>query len=219
MLSTFLARYDARLLQPPRLPVSPAGPGASTGPAALPPPERDVQQQLLAWCRAGLAGSAPTLSIALLTGLPDDGRGPCALVEDAALQLDGTYALLAAGGRWRQRLFRLRVKARECLPIGTHAADAVWDSGHLIDSADARAHLPRFQPRRPTLLVAQGLAGAALRDMLRTLAARPSAWPRPVRLLVLAATPPAALAAATIADGPPFSRGPLSFQVLRAAVA
>ena len=111
MLSTLMARYDAQLLHPPTTP------DAAASPAALPPLEREVQQQLLAWCRHGAGegrSSRPQpLSIALMTGGPD--QGPCALVEDTALQLDGTYTLLAAGGRWRQRLFRLRVKAGECL--------------------------------------------------------------------------------------------------------
>jgi hypothetical protein len=218
MLSTFLARYDAQLLQPPALP---AGPASSAGPAALPPPEREVQQRLLAWCCHAQAAGRPALSIALLTGAPAGSR--CALVEDAALQLDGTHALLAAGGRWRQRLFRLRVKARECLgprPRGPDAAlHAVWDSGYLIDSTQALARLPHFQPRRPTLVVAQGLTDAALREAVRTLVARQPAFAQPVRLLVLAPSAPAALAAMSTADGASFSRGALSFQALRPAPA
>ena len=213
MLSTFLARYDAQLLQPP---IPPAGPGL---PAALPPAEREVQQRLLAWCREAPPSGVPALSIALLTGAPAGRR--CALVEDAALQLDGTHALLAAGGRWRQRLFRLRVKARECLRARPRAAaadpHAVWDSGYLIDATEALARLPRFQPRRPTLLVAQGLADTVLRDVLCTLTARRTAFLQPVRLLVLDAAAPAALAAASTPEGPPFSPGPLAFQVLRPA--
>ena len=214
MLSTFLARYDAQLLQPP---ARPAGAASWRAPAALPPPEREVQQRLLAWCREASPSGTPALSIALLTGTPAGSR--CALVEDAALRLDGTYDLLAAGGRWRQRLFRLRVKARECLGPRLRGPDAalhaVWDSGYLIDSTAALARLPRFQPRRPTLVVAQDPADAVLREAVRTLAARQPAFAQPVRLLVLAASAPAALAALSTPVGPPFRRAPLAFQAFR----
>lgn len=208
MLSTFLARYDAQLLRPP-------APPATTATATAPPaPQRPLQHQLLAWCRQGAGDGRSTiplpLGIALLAGVPD--TGPCALVEDTALQLDGSHALLAAGGRWRQRLFRLRVKWDECRWWLPRAADAPWDSGYLVDSADALARLAHFQPRRPTLMVAQGLADAALRQVLHVLGSRRADFRQPVRLLVVAASPPAAVAGLS-ADAS--SRADLSFQVLR----
>jgi hypothetical protein len=211
MLSTLMARYDAQLLHPP------APPEPSAVPAELPPLERAVQHQLLAWCRQGAGDGRSTiplpLGIALLTGVPDPGA--CALVEAAALQLDGSHALVAAGGRWRQRLFRLRVKWDECRRWRPRAADAPWDSGYLLDSADALARLAHFQPRRPTLIVAQGLADATLRQVLQVLGSRQASWRQPLRLLVVAPSPPAA-----VADLPADAEchgdvGTLSFRVLR----
>jgi hypothetical protein len=213
MLSTLMARYDAQLLRPP---APPARPVPSAVPAGLPPLERDVQQQLLAWCRQGAGDGRSAiplpLGIALLTGVPD--TGACALVEDTALQLDGSHALLAAGGRWRQRLFRLRVKWDECRRWRPRAADAPWDSGYLLDSADTLARLAHFQPRRPTLIVAQGLADATLRQVLQVLDARRAAWRQPVRLLVVAPSPPTALAGLSADAGSRAERGALSFRVL-----
>lgn len=186
MLSTFLARYDAQLLRPPTPPVPSAAPAARTAP--LPPHEQALQQRLLAWCREGSnlgsRGTAPEpLAAARLTGVPSG--APCPLVEDLALRLDGTFELLAAGGPWRQRLFRLRVKWHECRPWGTRPADAPWDSGYLIGGADWPDRLARFQPRRPTLIVAQGLDEAPLNAALRGLATRRAALAQPVRLLAI----------------------------------
>lgn len=211
MLSTLMARYDAQLLHPP------APPGPTAVAAELPPPEREVQQQLLAWCRQGAgyghAAIPLPLGIALLTGVPD--TGPCALVEDAALQLDGSHVLLAAGGRWRQRLFRLRVKWDECRWWRPRAADAPWDSGYLVGSAHALARLARFQPRRPTLMVAQGLPDATLHHVLHVLGSRHADFRQPVRLLVVAPSPPAAVAGLSDNADNRGDRGALSFQVLR----
>lgn len=211
MLSTFLARYDAQLLHPP------APPEPSAAPVELPPLEREVQQQLLAWCRQDAGDGRSTiplpLGIALLAGVPD--TGPCALVEDTALQLDGSHALLAAGGRWRQRLFRLRVKWDECRWWLPRAADAPWDSGYLVHSADALTRLAHFQPRRPTLMVAQGLADATLHHVLHVLGSRHADFHQPVRLLVVAPSPPAAVAGLSATADSRGDRGALSFQVLR----
>jgi hypothetical protein len=212
MLSTFIARYDTGLLRPP---ATPAG-GAAAAPLA--PPEQALQDHLLAWCRhgAGDGRSVPPqpLSIAVLTGAAADAQQ--ALVEDLALRLDGTYDLLAAGSRWRQRLFRLRVKWDECRWWRPRAAAAPWDSGYLINSAGATARLAHFRPRRPTLIVAQGLADTPLRDTLRTLATCRTHFAQPVRLLVLAPSRPAALGHWQ-AQGIAASAGALSFQALAPA--
>ena len=209
MLSKFIARYDAQLLRPP------ATPDAGAAAAPLPPPERALQDHLMAWCRHGagdgLSGPPQPLSIALLTGTAADAPPP--LVEDLALRLDGTYELLAAGDRWRQRLFRLRVKWDECRWWQPRGATAPWDSGYLLDSAEALARLARFQPRRPTLIVAQDMADAPLREALHTLAARRTHFTQAVRLLVLAPSRPAALAQWR-ADSGAISAGSLSFRVL-----
>ena len=211
MLSTFLARYDTQLLRPP---APPAVTSTATGSTAPPQP---LQQHLLAWCRHGAgdgrSAMALPLSIALLAGVR--GTGPSALVEDTALRLDGSHALLAAGGRWRQRLFRLRVKWDECRWWRPRAADAPWDSGYLVDSAAALARLAHFQPRRPTLIVAQGLADATLRQVLQVLGARQAGWRQPMRLLVVAAAPPAAVAGLPADAECRAEDGTLTFQVLR----
>lgn len=223
MLSKLLARYDVSLLRPPLTP----DPAPSAGAAAV-AHEQAALRRLLAWCHEGTGdGAAPLLrpgarprmplplSVALLGGLPLD--SPAALLEDLALQLDGTHQLLAAGPRWRQRLFRLRVKGRECCWWLRRAPGAPWDSGYLIDSPAAPARLAQWQPRRPTLVIAHGLADEPLRSALRALAARQAHFAQPVRLLIAAAAPPPALAhwpAAAAAD----NFGPLSFRPLRPAV-
>jgi len=215
-----MARYDASLLRPPATPDPAAPPHAATAPHG-----QQALNRLLAWCRHGTGdGRAPLLrpgarpaiplplSVALLGGVADGAASP--LVEDLALQLDSTYQLLAAGGRWPQRLFRLRVKARECRWWRPRAADAPWDCGYLIDSPTACARLPQWQPRRPTLLIAQGLADEPLRLVLRTLAARQAAFLRPVRLLVVSPVLRPALAHGLAAAEAPVALGPWSLQVL-----
>ncbi|NRF71761.1 hypothetical protein HLB44_32730 [Aquincola sp. S2] len=183
--ATLIARYDSRALRPPVTPDSATAHGL-----ALSPHQEEVQRWVLAWCRQGI-GEQP-FALAVLASPP--GIGTAALVEDLALRLDGTWLMLAAGGRWAQRLMRLRVKWDECSWWRSRGAEAPWDSGYLGDQPAALARLVRFEPRRPTLMVAPGLADASLRQAVQALSARQAAFAHPVRLLVVDTTLSAALA-------------------------
>jgi hypothetical protein len=128
---------------------------------ALPP------EELLAWCRnSGQAWRETTASGAELDALMRELDG------DRALQ-----ALPSAAARLR---VRLGLKAREAL--GWRRAGDPWDAGRLRE-LDA---LLRFEPRRPTLIVASH-GQAAARELI---AARQPAWSHAVRLLISAAPSP-----------------------------
>lgn len=131
-------------------------PAAST---AIPPAD------LLAWCRADNSGFAWQSCDADLDSL------------DALMrELDGDRALLelpSGAARWR---LRLGLKLREAL--GQRRNTDPWDAGHLRD-VDALLH---FEPRRPTLIVAEPHQQAA-RELL---AARHLVFAHRVRLLLRA---------------------------------
>lgn len=191
MLSTFLARYDTEALRPPPTPDTPADRRTWS---AL---QQDVQRRVMAWCRRGGGdGVVPLLqpwdqpwieqpfAVAELTR--SLGADTDAVVQDLALQLDGTWTMLAAGGRWSQRLLRLRVKWGECLWWRRRAGDAPWDCGYLDDRPDALSALARFKPRRPTLVITQGLSSFSLQQAVQALTERQRSFRHPVRLLVVA---------------------------------
>jgi hypothetical protein len=64
-------------------------------------------------------------------------------------------------------------------------------------------------------MVAQGLADATLRQVLHVLGSRHADFRQPVRLLVVAPSPPAAVAGLSANAECRGDRGALSFQVLR----
>jgi hypothetical protein len=200
---TLLARYDTGVLRPPAVP---EGAGAA-GPKglALTPHQEQVQRWILAWCRHGAGdGRLPLLrpwaaplmdeplKVAVLVGPP--GPATAAPVTDLALRLDGTWTMLAAGGPWARRLLRLSVKRDECCWWRARSVDAPWDSGELGESPAALARLAHFQPRRPTLVVARGLADPALAPAVQVLTERQRSFRHAVRLLVVDTRMPAALA-------------------------
>jgi hypothetical protein len=132
--------------------------------ATLSPPASgpaDPPAALLAWCRQpGPAWAETEASDADLNAL--------------MRELDGDRALQALPSPVARLRLRLGLKVREA--IGRRRATDPWDAGWLRD-LDA---LLRFEPRRPTLIVASG-AQAAARELI---AARQPLWRQPVRLLI-----------------------------------
>lgn len=176
-----LARFDSDALRPP-----PAEPTRAD--------ERDraVQVALAAWARERL--DQPFAASRLVGTDPARARR----VADAlARDLDGsdrldTLSPLAG------RLWRVRIKLAEALPARAARPGDVWDAGSVIDTPAGLDALARFVPRRPTLVVADGLDDARLGRVLEAIEPRAPTFTRPVRLLVLVrkgAAPP--LTAAT----------------------
>jgi hypothetical protein len=163
------ARFDGDVLgvAPPRAIESGAAP---TGAEAL-----AVWARLRAWCdgpaRFGVAVLAPGPQAA-----------QAALVEAFSRELDGSQQLAAAGGALAGWLLRLRVKLRDAQWWRVRQPSDPWDAGYLIGALPV---LRRFRPRRATLMVADGLDGALLREAVQILAANRAGFHHPVRLLVV----------------------------------
>ena len=184
---SLMARFDGAVMrvEPPR----------AVGPVAVPlgAAQQATWARLLAWCFAGAGdgrspfwqpGARPRVeqrfTVATLAEGPDAERAP--LVEAFSRHLDGSDQLAAAGGRLAGLLLRLRVKCNDALWWrGRRPADP-WDGGYLIGAPQA---LQRFRPRRATLMVADGLGDAVLREALHTLQTNSADFHHPVRLLVV----------------------------------
>lgn len=95
-------------------------------------------------------------------------------------ELDGDRALQALPSAAARLRWRLGLKLREA--AGQRRPDDPWDAGWLHE-VDA---LLRFEPRRPTLILARP-AQAAARELI---AAGQPRWPHPVRLLISAKPDP-----------------------------
>lgn len=149
-LASLLARYDGTLMRAPALPGAAAAPADNMADVTA----DALGQALLAWCLAPGAG----LRAAMLSG-----HGARARAEALALHLDGSLRLQACGGPASRLALRLRVKLDDlALALGrAPRASDCWDSGWLIGGAAALARLAHWQPRRPTLLLADGDAGTA----------------------------------------------------------
>ncbi len=122
-----------------------------------------VPADLLNWCRTG----DPRFAWRDCSASPDE-------LNALMRELDGDRALQAlasAAARWQ---VRLGLKLREAM--GWRRADDPWDAGHLRE-LDA---LLQFEPRRPTLIVADASQQAA-RELLAT---RAPLFCQPVRLLL-----------------------------------
>ena len=167
-----LARFDAAVMR--------VGPPRTIAGAAAP---ASVRMRLDAWCFAGIGdGHDPVwrpFTVATLLGGGEAERA--SLVEAVSRHLDGSDQL-AAGGAFAGLLLRLRVKCHDAMWWRARQAADSWDCGHLLGESAA---LQRFEPRRATLLVADGVADAALREAVHILRARSAAFHHPVRLLVL----------------------------------
>lgn len=188
---TLVARFDGLALR-----VEPDGdlvPGATT---LSEHSSRLTWAGLQHWCLHGSGpGCAPLwrpgalpdvelrLSVAVLTGGTEVDRRR--LAEVFSRHIDGSTRLQTLGSRLQGLGWRLRIKLAECqwwrpLPPATP-----WDAGYLPLSAAAVEPLARFRPRRPTLIVADGLHPQVLAQALGALQANQASFRHPVRLLVL----------------------------------
>ncbi|WP_137918228.1 hypothetical protein [Hydrogenophaga sp. 2FB] len=163
---SLLARFDGAVLR-----VAPPRASASTSVTGL--------AALQAWCFAGaLPRVEQRFTVATLAeaGLAHE-------IDAFSRHLDGTDQLAAAGGRWAGLWLRLRVKLNDALAWRARRPSDPWDAGYLIGDAQA---WQRFQPRRATLMVADGhLSDAALREAVRILQSNSAGYRHPVRLLVV----------------------------------
>lgn len=190
---TLVARYDTAALR--------VAPVQALVPQDAPANEaqRLAWAGLAHWCRHGAGpGCAPLwrpaaqaevelrLSVALLTGAGAPQRS--SLAAAFSRDIDGSLRLQALG-RLQGLRWRLRLKLDECRWWQPRADDAPWDAGYLpLSEAELQA-LQSFRPRRPTLIVADGLHPRLLAQALRMLQGRCAAFNHPVRLLVLAPSP------------------------------
>ncbi|MGC4396084.1 hypothetical protein [Hydrogenophaga sp. T2] len=178
------ARFDTQALRD--IAAAPAATGAE--PAGL-------REALQRWSHAGLgSGRAPWWrphalpEVALRFGcaaLVAPGPGPALhACQRFARDLDRNdeLAALAARSRWAGLRLKLAVKWHELWWWRARHPRQPWDCGELRDAPEA---LRRFVPRRPTLLLAVGLAPDRLRETAALLQARSAAYPQPVRLLCL----------------------------------
>ncbi|MFO1225561.1 hypothetical protein [Roseateles sp.] len=203
LLRSLTARYDNAALSPTRPDGKPEGDTDSqTTPALI--------AAIRTWCTAHLGsgrtpfwrpGAVPDvaqrLSVALLSG-----PAPAAQIEALARQLDrdDELAALAAVSRRRAIGLKLAVKWQELWWWRARHPQQAWDCGWL--RADVAA-LAAFSPRRPTLVIAQGLAAAAIDAAVRHLQAAHGSYRHPVRLLVLASEMPEGFATRLAAAGVP----------------
>jgi hypothetical protein len=184
---SLMARFDGTVMR--------VEPPHAVGPAAVPlnAAQQAAWAHLHTWCFAGAGdGRNPfwrpsalprveqRFTVAALANGPDTERAP--LVEAFCRHLDGSDQLAAAGGAVAGLLLRLRVKRDDALWWRARQPSDPWDCGYLIGEPPA---LQRFQPRRATLLVADGMGDAALREALHILRTHSAGFHHPVRLLVV----------------------------------
>ena len=152
--------------------------------------------QAWCWCGAG-PGNVPVwqpgaqprvaerLRVAALRGAA--GQSPAATIaraESFARQLDGSTHLAALPGRAAGLAFRLGVKLHDAMWWRPRQPDDPWDAGWVIDTAPALQHLQNnFQPRRATLMLADGRRFEPLRAGLAGRAQRQAGLRHPVRWL------------------------------------
>lgn len=162
-------RFDATLMRPPDA-------RGATDAALL--------ATLMAWCAGG---AFPLLTEPLRVA----SIAPHAGLDAAACTLDGSHEL-ARLGRWRGWMWRLQILCRE--QVGSHGAHPQdpWDCGWW--RAGPLGPAEAFLPRRATLLMLRDQPPAVVTALLATLRARSPAYARPLRVLVVAATPLADMA-------------------------
>lgn len=156
--------------------------GVALRPYAWPTPDAGDWPALRAWCLADF--SQP---FALAQSAP--GQRALARAAALALQLDGSQALHACSGAAQRLLLRSRVKWQDALPGRAVQAGDIWDSGWVPDEPTAWTALLRFQPRRPTFIVMNGLPHEAVQQSLTRMQRASVTYRKPVRVLVLGAAP------------------------------
>jgi hypothetical protein len=192
-----IARYDNAVLR-----VAPVKAVDLDAAGPLRADQQAAWDQLQHWCFDGAGdGRSPLwqpwamprveqrFSIALLTGAK--GAGKSQLVEAFSRAIDGSNQLQRAGGAGGRLALRLRVKVNDCLWWRARKPTDPWDSGYLFDDAAVRQRLPRFLPRRATLMVADAWPAASLRECISALNARRADFHHPVRLLIVDTALPA----------------------------
>lgn len=188
------ARYDLAALRPPDA----AGGADRPDPAAW--------QALRQWCLDGsgpgtrplwAAGRLPAvqqrLKVAHLQGR--DAAALSRLATQLMLERDGSLQLQACRTPAARLALRLRTVVNERLWWRARREADPWDSGHLRTTPAGLQAALHFQPRRATLLVAEGLPAEALAGLLDSLQARQAGFACPVRLLLLLGELPEAVAA------------------------
>lgn len=208
---TLIARYDDKALRP-------APPEASDqqGAATLSPAQQTAWEALESWCKTGSGtGCRPfcdpsalpevteRFSVAVLTGI--DLADKSALIEAFARYLDRNDELdtLSAQSRLKGLLLKLTVKWHELWWWQKRHPRQPWDCGYLIDEPAAITRLTEFNPRRPTLIIANNLGNSPnLAQALQILLAAKSNYRHPVRLLLNDIVVPSALAQGRGAGAP-----------------
>ena len=140
---------------------------------------------LRAWCEGG---AFPALTEPLRAA----SIAPRADLDAAACVLDGGHDL-ARLGRWRGLQWRLQILWREHLARhGTQPEPGdPWDCGWWREGPLGPAEA--FRPRRATLLMLREPAPPVAAALLATLRASSPAYAKPLRLLVVSATPVAGM--------------------------
>jgi hypothetical protein len=156
---------------------------------------------LAEWCHDGIgSGRAPMLqpwvapkvvepfTLALIAndrpGL--NAQATAALLQAFCLDIDGSHRLMGMPTSWHGLAWRASIKLREGLWWLRRSRGLPWDAGYLLDDADAMVQWPHFRPRRPTLIVSQGLDELRLRHAVQVLRTRCPAYAQPVRMVVAA---------------------------------
>jgi len=170
------ARFDLAALQPPD-PAHAAHAAAASG--------RPSWRALRNWCVSGSSPLKTRLAVAVLEG----GRAAHlhTLTHTLCLERDGSLQLLACKGSAGRLALRLKTKLNDVSPWRQRLPGDAWDAGFLPGTPEGLQALARFQPRRATLLVAQGLSTPALRAICALLHTRQRHYGHAVRLLLVPA--------------------------------
>lgn len=172
------ARYDRAALQPPD-PFYAAQAVAVQGRAAW--------CALRAWCLASSSPLVARLTVAVLES--SDAEDAHLLAQTLCLERDGSLQLLACHGAAGRLALRLKTKLHDVTPWREGQPSDAWDAGFLPGTAASLEALACFEPRRPTLLVAQGLSTPTLRATCALLHSRQRQGHRALRLLLVPAAP------------------------------
>jgi len=191
------ARFDSAALRPPDEAREPDNTDSQRPEVAA--AQAALQPALMAWCTDGAGpggspfwqpGGLPRVQLryaeARLSG--PDAATLQALAQAFARVIDGSTLLAARPGRIVGLALRLQVKLADALWWRRRRFDDPWDAGFLIDTPAAAGQIQqRFQPRRATLLIADGLTPQRLQMCRQALAGRSASLRHPLRLLVLQA--------------------------------